>query len=164
MDFKAIEKHIVEHKEQIISLLLDCVMTDTILFWSEDKALQNLQKQQWLPMINMFNKETVTDFSATYGLNTLAENEKNKPILKAYFNTLNNKELSALYAAAESMKSVLLGLLLSKNKITHSEAFNTAFLEELYQNTIWGEEEQSLESRKQIKKDLYEIEEYLKNG
>ena len=164
MDFKAVEKHITEQKEQTISLLLDYVMTDTILFWSEDKILQNLQKQQWLPLINMFNNETATNFVATHNLDILNENEQNKSVLRVYFNTLSNKELSALYVASESMKSVLLGLLLAKSKITYSEAFKAAFLEELYQNTLWGEEEQALVSREQIKKDLYKIEEYLKNG
>lgn len=164
MDFKAVEKHITEHKEQIISLLLDYVMTDTILFWSEDKILQNLQKQQWLPLIKMFNSETATNFAATNKLDILTENEQKKPVLRAYFNTLSNKELSALYVASESMKSVLLGLLLAKSKITYSEAFKAAFLEEIYQNTLWGEEEQALVSREQIKKDLYKIGEYLKNG
>lgn len=164
MDFAAVEKYIIEHKEQVVSLLLDYVMADTVLFWSEDKALQKLQKQQWLPMISMFNKETASDFAATCSLNILAENEKNKSALEIYFNNLNKKELSALYTASTSMKSVFLGLLLAKNKITASEAFKTAFLEEIYQNTLWGEEEQGLVSRKAVEKDLLEIEEYLKNG
>jgi len=164
MDFTAAEKYVTEHKEQIISLLLDYALTDTILFWSEDEVLQNLQKQQWLPMINMFNKETGANFAATYGLDISAENENNKPILEIYLNNLNKKELSALYKASASMKSVLLGVLLVKNQITSSEAVKSAFLEEIYQNTLWGEEEQALASREQVKKDLLEIEEYLKNG
>ena len=164
MDFTAVEKYVIEHREEVISLLLDYVMTDTVLFWSKDESLQKLQKQQWLPMITLFNKETDADFAATCNLDILVENEKNRSVLEIYFNNLNKKELSALYAASANMKSVFLGLLLAKNKIAASEAFKKAFLEEMYQNTLWGEEEQALALREAVKKDLLDIEEYLKNG
>ncbi|MEE6206580.1 MAG: ATP12 family protein [Alphaproteobacteria bacterium] len=164
MDFIAAEKYVTEQKEKIISLLIDYAMTDTILFWSEDEVLNKLQKQQWQPMIDKFNEAVSTDFKMTYGLNISPENEKNKSILQKYIDSFNKKELSALYAASASMKSVFLGLLLAKKKINASEAFKSAFLEELHQNSLWGEEKEAVAKREQVKTDLLEIEEYLQNG
>ena len=60
------------------------------------------------------------------------------------------------------MKSVLLAIALVKKKLNADEAFNAAYLEELWQAESWGVEEEAEKRRSELKKELHEIEDFLK--
>ena len=71
------------------------------------------------------------------------------------------KTLTAYYLAAVRLKSPLLALAFAEKKITASEAFELAYLEELYQSKSWGVDEEAEQSRQCVKNELLEIEEFL---
>ena len=73
-----------------------------------------------------------------------------------------NKELGAFYVAALNMKSVLLAAALVKGKINANQAFEAAFLEELWQNENWGADEEALKKREELKQELVDVENFLK--
>ena len=75
--------------------------------------------------------------------------------------TLSDRELTAFYAAALKMRSVLLAAALVKGKINAEEAFRAAFLDELWQAETWGADEEAENRRQTIKNEICEIEKFL---
>ena len=61
------------------------------------------------------------------------------------------------------MRSVLLAAALVKGRINAKEAFDAAFLEELWQNESWGVDEEAAKRREEMREELQQIEDFLKN-
>ena len=164
MPFRNVEQYILQNKEDIVFLLSDYVLTDTILFWSDEDEIKFQQQKEWQPVIDFINKDVGLHLQKTFDLLPPSENEENKKALQEYLRTLYLKDLTALYLVATELKSVLLATMLIKRKINASEAFKKAFLEELFQNERWGTDKEAENKREQIKEKLLKIEEYLKEN
>ena len=72
-----------------------------------------------------------------------------------------DKELACYYAAALNMKSVLLALALIKGRVDAENASRLSFLDELWQNNLWGIDEEALARRADRGNELKKIEGYL---
>ena len=154
-------KEIGQYREEIEKKLLDFAKTDLLFFWSEKKDLYFKQKSEWQPIIDWVGDVLKVDVKITSSLDTPDNEEMQKP-LKIVFSKMNDKEMACYYAAALNMKSVLLALALVKGKIDAKTAGKLSYLEELWQNEIWGSDEEVLSRRKERCDELFEIESYLK--
>lgn len=161
MDFAKLQKSISENRADVIKNLGRFLPADTLLFWSDNEQLHELQKKHWQPLLKTLNSVFKMDLQITTGL-AAPENREATEIFAQHLNKMSDKELAACYWAASAMKSVLLGLLLAKQKISTEQALFACFLEEIYQNKRWGEDVAALNLRRQIQEDLSEIERYLK--
>ena len=74
---------------------------------------------------------------------------------------LSDRELTAVFLTATKVKSVLLGLSILSGK-SADDIINAAFLEDLYQNEIWGFDTEAIEKRKQIKEEIILIKDWIK--
>lgn len=164
IDFSEAEKYAVQNKELIIATLTDFCLTDTLLFWSDKAEVKDLQKQQWQPVLNWLAQRLDFHFCTTEDFCLPQENEQNSEKFSAFLRGLSAKQLTALYLAATNMKSPLLATIFLTGKLSASEVFDLAFLEELYQVRQWGEDIEAADLRLAIKDDLQQIEEYIKNG
>ena len=162
MDFAKSQQYIAEHKAETIKNICRFFGADTLLFWSEDSDLSEYQKKYWLPLLLKLRKEFALDLPITTDL-TLSENAQDIQKFTALLQKMSDKELTGCFLAAAELKSVLLGLLLSKQKIGAAEAFQAAYLEEIYQNKFWGEDAAALNARQKSKEILESIEGYLKS-
>ena len=163
-DTKAAEKYISQNKDFILTTLSEFVLTDTILFWSDKPEIKTLQLQKWQPVLDWLGITYNMHFFSTEDFCLPQENERTCEVFSAYLRTLSLKKLTALYLAATNMKSPLLAIAMVEQKLSADEAFNLAFLEELYQAQLWGKDEAAENLRNKIKEDLSEIEDYIKNG
>lgn len=161
MDFKKSQQYIAEHRFETIQNLCRFATTDVLLFWNDEEDIFALQKKCWQPILDSLNNVFKLEFITTTELN-VPENEASINKLKHILNDLTDKELTGCFLAASEIKSVLLGLLLAKQKIPPSEAFSAAFLEELYQNKFWGKDPAALNLQEKTKQHLYKIAEYIK--
>ena len=82
--------------------------------------------------------------------------------LKNIFVEMSDKELACYYAASLNMKSVLLALALVKGRIDANEAGRLSYLEELWQNEMWGTDDDAEKIRLERCAELKKIESYLK--
>lgn len=164
MLFRDVEQYVLQNKEKIVSLLAEYVLTDTILFWSDEKDLNFLQQEKWQPIIDFVNKEIGINLQKTYKITPPNENNLYQEAFKIYIRTLYLKELTALYLGATELKSVLLSIAFVKKKISATEAFNLSFLEEFFQNKSWGTDKEAENKKEQIKETILKIEEYLQEN
>ena len=161
LDFKQAEKEIKEHRSEVIEKLVEFSFTDVILFWSANDDIKSLQTEKWLPVLKWLNNRFKITLKETDGLTPPPQNENNRAGFTDILEKMNLKILTAYYLAAVRLKSPLLALALAEKKITASEAFELAYLEELYQSKSWGVDEEAEQGRQCVKKELLEIEEFL---
>ena len=161
LDFKQAEKEIKEHRSEVIEKLVEFSFTDVILFWSANDDVKSMQTEKWLPVLKWLNNRFKITLKETNGLTPPPQNENNRAGFKEILEKMSLKTLTAYYLAAVRLKSPLLALALVEKKITASEAFELAYLEELYQSKSWGVDEEAEQGRQCVKNELLEIEEFL---
>ena len=154
-------KEISQYRDDIEKKLLEFARNDLLFFWGEKRDLYLKQKTEWQPIINWVEESLKVKVKKTDKLDTPDNEEMQKP-LKIAFERMSNKELACYYAAALNMKSVLLALALVKGKINAKEAGKLSYLEELWQNEMWGADEEAVKRRKERCDELAIIESYLK--
>lgn len=148
-------------RKEVIDRLVVFSQTDMLLFWGHEKDLIERQEKVWGPILQWANNEINVEFVKTQGLD-VPENKASGEKLRDYLNSFSDKELAAFYVAALNMKSVLLAIALVKKRLSAEEAFNAAFLDELWQAESWGVEKEAEKRRTELKKELHEIEDFLK--
>lgn len=148
-------------RKEVIDRLVVFSQTDMLLFWGHEKDLIERQEKVWGPILQWANNEINVEFVKTQGLD-VPENKASGEKLRDYLNSFSDKELAAFYVAALNMKSVLLAIALVKKRLSADEAFNAAFLDELWQAESWGVEKEAEKRRVELKKELHEVEDFLK--
>ena len=154
-------KEIKNYRAEITEKLLEFAKTDVLFFWGEKKDLFLRQEKEWMPILTWAEDLLKIKLNKTADLN-VPENGKMQHPLKKVFDEMSDTELACYYAAALNMRSVLLALALVKGKLTAEKACDLSYLEEMWQNEIWGEDEEALKRRKERCEELKEIEQYLK--
>lgn len=150
------------HRAEIIDKLVQFSLTDMLLFWGQEKDLIDRQQQTWQPILSWAHQALNADFVTTHGLDVPQQNKQSGARLRMFMDSLSDKELFAFYMAALNMRSVLLAAALVKNQLSAEEAFKAAYIEELWQAENWGVEEEAEKKRSALKKELIEIENFLK--
>lgn len=162
IDFKQAEKEIAENREEVIQKLVDFSFTDTLLFWSKDTKIKKIQEEKWAPVLFWFSKKFNINLEKTDSFDVPKGNQRYRNEMEAVMDKLPIKQLTAFYFISVRLKSTLLALAMVEGQISAEEAVELSYLEEIHQNEIWRTERKSFYARKQIKKEIEEIEEYLK--
>lgn len=161
-DLKQAAADIAADRDEIIDRLVKFSTTDMLLFWGNEKTLIERQNKIWNPIIKWVNDSMACHFKATHGLD-VAENEEDGARVRHFLKSLSGKELAAFYAAALATRSVLLASALVRGKINAEQAFEAAYLEELWQAENWGSVEEAEKSRAERKKEIADIAAFLKS-
>lgn len=156
------EQYIKEHRDETIETMCNFALTDALLFWSNDKEIVKRQKKIWQPFLDDLQNENNVKINISQNLQ-IPENELFLKALREKLICLSDKELTVAFLAATEMKSVILGLSVLDEKMSTERVFNAAFLEEIFQNELWGIDEQALERRENIKSELQKMREFLYN-
>ncbi len=156
-------QEIATYREDIIKRLLKYGATDVLLFWGSDKDLIERQEKEWAPLLEWARDEFDAKFVKTHGLDVPEENAESGYRFKFFLEHLSDKELAAFYLAALNMRSVLLAAALVKGRINAAQAFQAAYLEELFQAEAWGSDEEAEAKREERQQELREIETFLKS-
>ncbi len=151
---------IAQHREDIIAKLLEFAKTDLLFFWGENRELFLHQQEKWLPILDWAAQELRVNLQKTHTLDVPENSQLNGPLAQM-LRAMSDKELACYYAAALNMRSTLLALALVKGRIHAEEACELSYLEELWQNKLWGKDEEAVSRRQERCEELKEIESYL---
>lgn len=149
-------------RQDVIDRLVQFAPTDSLLFWGNNDELIKKQEQLWNPILNWANREINAKYITTRYLNVPEQDPYSLSNLKNFMENLSDKELAAFYLAAVNTKSELLAAALVKGHITAEQAFDAANLEELWQSEHWGRESTSEQRRQDLKRELHDIEQFLR--
>lgn len=162
-DLKSAMADMAQNREQIIDKLVQFAMTDVLLFWSGDDDLAKRQERLWTPVLKWAEQEIELNLQTTTALDVPNQEEESIARLRSFLEAFSDKELVALFKAALNMRSVLLAAALVKGQINAEQAFEAAFVEELWQMERWGIVEEAQKKRDELKQELIDIETFLKS-
>lgn len=153
---------IKKYRPEIIDRLMKYAATDMLLFWGTDKNLIQRQEKEWGPLLRWASAEFGEKFEKTHGLEVSEKNQKSGYRLRAFLESLSDRELAGYYLAALNMRSVLLAAALVKGRINAEQAYKAAYLEQLFQEESWGKDEESVAKLTERRQELSEVEAFLK--
>lgn len=156
-------QEIASYRNDIIERLMKYAATDMLLFWGTDKKLVEKQEKEWLPILTWAKNEFDAKYKTTKGIEVSDENIKIGEKFEAFLRGLDDKQLAAFYMAALNMRSVLLASALVKGRIDAKQAYNAAYLEELFQADVWGVDSEAESKRHERKQELADIEKFLRS-
>ncbi len=154
---------IEQNKDAVIEKLVQFSLTDTLVFWGNEKELIKIQERVWGPILKWAAQSLNSNIETTNTIDVPQSNVQSGHRLKSFMYSLTTKELTAFYKSALLMKSVLLAMAFVKREVDAKQACKAALLEENWQNSIWGATDEALECRQEFLDQLIEIENFLDN-
>ncbi len=129
--------------------------TDLICYRaSEPRELVARQTESWQPLADWAAQELGAPLAVTSGLRPVAQREKTLAALQRAVASHGAFELTALASAVQAAGSLVIGLALSRGRLSAEAAFEADELDATYQMELWGEDEEALQRRAAIRADL----------
>ena len=126
-----------------------------------DIDLATRQTELWNPWLDWAALDFGLVLETTAGLMPLSANADMEKRLADHLSPLTDWQFGCLYRAAILSGSVILGLAFQTGQITAGDIFQTAFLEELYQNSIWGVDKEAKDRQSAIRTEFKDIERFM---
>jgi len=125
------------HDEQV-SHVLEFLSSDTICFYADEpEELVQLQKKEWQPVIDWFDKKYCVSIEPSSHL-VIAVPDDVIQQLKVRLAPLSGWSLTGLEFAVETLKSFILAMALIDNHLTVEKAVSLSRLELEFQISRWG--------------------------
>lgn len=153
----AIDK-INNDKVSYIENVLGFINTDLICYRADGpNELVDLQNSSWNPIISFIKKYIDVELKFFIGVMPSKQSLEIFNRLKTLINSFSDIEISALHRMTNLTGSIFISICILKGDVLKNEAFELSFLDELYQAKNWGIEEESLDKRDKIAKELNRI-------
>jgi len=138
-----------EMREKIIADILSFVDTDVLFFRAEypDNLIKK-QNEKWNPVLEWFATEYGVEPKITSQITPPRQDKKLAKAIGDEVRKMSGRELIAFSKTAGGFTSLILALAVMKKHISVDDAFALSRLDELFQNEMWGEDEEALNSRK----------------
>lgn len=152
----------IGQRESIYQTILPYVHGDTIIYFHGDEEdLLKLQEKNWLPLIQDFEKKFDVSYTVQKDISAKDQNEKVFKQWKNIINELSDEELTVFQVSVSLTASPILSWNFLQGKLSVEEIINHAFLEEIFQSKNWGIDPEMERKQASVKKELYELKEYL---
>ena len=153
----AIDK-ISNDKVSYIENVLGFINTDLICYRADGpNELVDLQNSSWNPIISFIKKYIDVELKFFIGVMPSKQSLEIFNRLKTLINSFSDIEISALHRITNLTGSIFISICILKGDVLKNEAFELSFLDELYQAKNWGVEQESLDKRDKIAKELNRI-------
>ena len=153
----AIDK-INNDKVSYIENVLGFINTDLICYRADGpNELVDLQNSSWNPIISFIKKYIDVELKFFIGVMPSKQSLEIFNRLKTLINSFSDIEISALHRMTNLTGSIFISICILKGDVFKNEAFELSFLDELYQAKNWGIEQESLDKRDKIAKELNRI-------
>ena len=127
----------------------------------DDLDLAARQTEIWDPWLNWAQDHCGLTLPATAGLMPVTADPASAQALTDRLHPLSDAVFGCLYRAATLSGSVVLGLAFQSGDLSAEDLFETAFLDELYQNSLWGADEEAVSRQSVIRSELKDVERFM---
>ncbi len=143
----AIEKTTPNHTH-VVSEMVRFGETDLLFYQQEtpEKLTAN-HALHWHPILKWAEDYWNIHYKTTYGISHIEQDKKILDHYKTYISALNPHQLSALYLLTTATGSLLIALAYHAQFLTQKDVKKAAFVDEDWQISQWGEDEEAQEIR-----------------
>ncbi|CAD5219168.1 unnamed protein product [Bursaphelenchus okinawaensis] len=132
-----------ETNETLVQKMMEYLENDTILYLDTNPVeLAQLEKEQWLPIVDWANKHFETKIEPSYAITELAAiPDESRTRFRRHLEAMNFHSLTGFAYGVSSIKSLILVLACLQNRLTCQEAAELANLELDYQTKVYSKVE-----------------------
>ena len=142
-------------RERVIDDTAKYAASDMLCYRATDPAsLVQRQHQLWQPLLDWLAERYDARLTVASGTTFVAQPSAAVASLRAAVAAHGDLALSALYNLTHISGSLGIGLALSEQRLSASDAFAAAELDELYQLERWGEDPTATKRHEGIRRDL----------
>ena len=120
-----------------------------------------MQSRSWQPLLDWCRDTYGADLKVTEGVAPVDQDRAALDRLRVALDALDPFELAALSVATAASGSLVIGLALSQSRIDSLAAYEASQLDESYQNSLWGVDEEAQSRRDTLRVDLEAAEAFL---
>lgn len=159
------QDRIAPQREKILEELLDFVEGDVLCYRAvHPRELTLRQEAHWQPVLDWAGETFGACWRITQGITPVSQPAEVHAALRREIMALETLPLTAFQVVAPLCSSLVLGLAFVRGRITAEQAFDLAFLDELYQVEFWGEDHEAKKRRSGYQQELRQAEQFLKLG
>jgi len=125
------------------------------------KDLVAKQQVEWQPLLDWFRERYDLVMQVTQGIIAVPQPTELPGRLRRICDGLDAWRLTALHTATTVCGSAVIALALLERRLDAEAAYRAAFLDELHQTSLWGEDEEAADRRAELRADLAALERFL---
>ena len=149
-------------RQELADELAGYIHDDVLRYRSDsDLDLASRQTEMWNPWLNWAELTCGLRLPTTAGLMPVFADDATEHIVKKRLQPLDDTQFGCLYRVATLSGSVVLGLAFQERQLGADDVFETAFLDELYQNSLWGTDKEAAVRQAAIRSELKNVERFM---
>ncbi|KAA2214392.1 ATP12 family chaperone protein [Teichococcus oryzae] len=129
--------------------------SDLLCYRATEPRLAAIQALEWQPLLDWAALEHDAPLRVTAGIMPVAQDAGSVAALHRAVAALPPLELAALGVAVPALGSVVLGLALSGGRVDATEACRLAFVDESYQQELWGVDAEAVARQRAVERDVH---------
>lgn len=151
-----------EMRKKLRAHMLSYLHTDALCYREEKiTELRERQKELWDPYLAWISGKTGVAYRVVDGIRPALQEEALHTALENYIATLPDAALVATNELVSDLGSLILALAVHHDPSIAPAAVKAAFLEEEYQQDRWGVDEEALDIRAQVERDVRATAQFL---
>ncbi len=148
------QERIAPDPAPVATALAKYAETDLLCYRAEDPRLAKLQAESWQPLLDWAALQHDAPLRVTAGLMPVAQEPQALAALRHAVAMLSPIELAALGVLVPALGSLVLGLAVVQGRIAAEEAHRLAFLDETFQEQLWGTDAEAAARRERIAREV----------
>ena len=153
---------VTPQRKALVDELAEYIHDDVLRYRSsDDKDLASRQTEIWDPWLKWAEQACGLLLPTTVGLMPVSSYDATEHIVRKRLQPLADAQFGCLYRVATLSGSVVLGLAFQERHLGADDVFETAFLDELYQNSLWGKDEEAADRQVAIRSELKNVERFM---
>ena len=153
---------VTPQRKALVDELAGYIHDDVLRYRSgDDLDLASRQTEIWDPWLNWAEQACGLRLLTTAGLMPVSADDATEHIVRNRLQPLADAQFGCLYRVATLSGSVVLGLAFQGRHLGADDVFEAAFLDELYQNSLWGKDEEAADRQMAIRSELKNVERFM---
>jgi chaperone required for assembly of F1-ATPase len=137
--------------------------SDLLCYWAEEPAdLAELQEREWLPLLDWAKATIGLDLKSTRGIIAIPQDKSVLKGFRAWLEPMDNFRLAGLHPSVTLLGSVVTGLALLNMEISPQKAMEVCFLDEIWQESRWGHDDEAAARRMALNLELNAINAFMR--
>jgi chaperone required for assembly of F1-ATPase len=126
------------------------------------EALVALQEERWQPWLAWAEARFGARLVVTQGVMPVAQPHAARAALQGVLAGLSAPVLAGLGSLVPAMGSLVLGLAVAEGTLAPEQAFELAFLDEIFQARFWGEDDLAASRREAVAKEIFTASRFIR--
>ena len=154
---------VATQKIELTGEMQQYIMNDLLCYReSEDTKLQEHQNKSWNPWLSWANTEFEFDLKLAKGVMPINQDQSNANLLMQVISQMNLWTFMCFIRVTTLTGSAILALAFIRKQVTPDTLFSVAYLDELYQISRWGEDDESKARHVAVKNELHDLSDFFK--